>query len=171
LTGGPTAPGSRQRLPDLGPRGEGWVIGQLALLALLVVVSIPQLPLLWPASGIGWVRLAPGLVAMALGGWLAFRGFTDLGDSLTPMPRPRADGRLVESGIYARLRHPIYAGLMLAGIGWSVLTASPPAFLVTLLLAAFLDAKARREEAWLLDHYPGYADYRRRSKRFVPGVY
>lgn len=171
MTDGATAPGSRRRLPDLGPRGEGWVIGQLALLALLVVVSLPQVPTLWPASGIGWARLAAGLVAIAGGGWLAVRAFTDLGPSLTPMPRPRADGRLVESGIYARLRHPIYAGLMLAGIGWSVLTASLPAFGVALLLAAFLDAKARREEAWLLDHYPGYADYRRRSKRFVPGFY
>ena len=171
MTDGATAPGSRGRLPDLGPRGEGWVIGQLALLALLVVVSLPQLSTLWPASGIGWARLAAGLVAIAVGGWLAVRGFTDLGNSLTPMPRPRADGRLIESGIYARLRHPIYAGLMLAGIGWSVVTASLPALLVALLLAAFLDAKARREEAWLLDQYPGYADYRHGSKRFVPGIY
>lgn len=171
MTDGETAPSSRRRLPDLGPRGEGWVIGQFALLALLVVVSLPQVPTQWPATGIGWARLAAGLVALGVGGWLAVRALSDLGASLTPMPRPRADGRLVESGIYARLRHPIYAGLMLAGIGWSVLTASLPAFGVALLLAAFLDAKARREEAWLLDHYPGYADYRRRSKRFVPGFY
>lgn len=171
MTDGPTEQGSGRRLPDLGPRGEGWVIGQLALIALLVVVSLPQVSSLWPAGGIGWARLAVGLIAIAVGGWLAIRGFTDLGESLTPMPRPRADGRLVESGIYAHLRHPIYAGLMLAGIGWSVLTASLPAFLVALLLAAFLDAKARREEAWLLDHYPGYADYRRASKRFVPRIY
>jgi protein-S-isoprenylcysteine O-methyltransferase Ste14 len=147
------------------------VIGQLVLLALLVVVSLPQLSTLWPPGSIGWARLTAGLVGIAVGGWLAVRAFTDLGESLTPMPRPRADARLVESGIYARLRHPIYAGLILAGIGWSVLTASLPAFLLAVLLAAFLDAKARREEAWLLDHYPGYADYRRRSKRFVPGIY
>jgi protein-S-isoprenylcysteine O-methyltransferase Ste14 len=171
LTDGPTAPGSGRRLPDLGPRGEGWVIGQLALLALLVVASLPQLSSLWPVDGIGWARLAAGLAAIAIGGWSAVRGLTDLGESLTPMPRPRADGRLIESGIYAHLRHPIYAGLILAGIGWSVFTASLPAFGVALLLAAFLDAKSRREEAWLLDHYPGYADYRRRSKRFVPGIY
>lgn len=171
MTGGATGPGGGRRLPDLGPHGEGWVIGQLALLALLVVASLPQLAGLWPPVGIGWARLAAGVAAMAVGGWLAVRGFTDLGESLTPMPRPRANGRLVESGIYAHLRHPIYAGLTLAGIGWSVLTASLPAFLVALLLAAFLDAKARREEAWLLDHYPGYADYRRTSKRFVPGIY
>lgn len=78
---------------------------------------------------------------------------------------------MIDSGIYTRLRHPIYAGLMLAGFGWSALTQSVGAFLVALLLAALLDAKARREETWLLVRYDAYEAYRRRSKRFVPGIY
>ena len=40
-----------------------------------------------------------------------------------------------------------------------------------MVLAALLDAKARREETWLLERYDAYAEYRRRSKRFVPGIY
>ena len=87
------------------------------------------------------------------------------------MPRPRRDGRLIDTGIYARLRHPIYAGMIVAAFGWSALTGSLGALVATLLLAVFLDAKARREEAWLLERYDGYADYRRRSKRFLPGIY
>ena len=161
----------RSQLPDLGPRGEGWVVGQVFLLGLLVVQSLPGLPLIAPVGPIGWVRFLLGVGAIATGGWLAVRGFTDLGDSLTPLPRPRTDGRLVEAGIYRRLRHPIYAGLICAGIGWSVLTASLPAALVALALAVFLDLKARREEAWLVDQYQEYAAYRQRSHRFVPGIY
>ena len=141
------------------------------LLGLLIVQSLPGLPLIVPIGLIGWLRFLVGLVATAAGGWLVFRGFTDLGDSLTPLPRPRTDARLVKAGIYRRLRHPIYAGLISAGIGWSVLTASLPAALVAVVLAIFLDAKARREEAWLLDRYEGYAAYRQRSHRFVPGLY
>ena len=126
---------------------------------------------MFPQDVIGWLRFLSGLAAIAAGGWLLLRGFVDLGESLTPMPRPRSDARLIESGVYRRLRHPIYAGLMLGGLGWAALTASLPAFLVGLLLALFLDAKARREEAWLLERYAGYADYRNRSKRFLPGIY
>ena len=126
---------------------------------------------MFPQDVIGWLRFLSALAAIAAGGWLLLRGFVDLGESLTPMPRPRSDARLIESGVYRRLRHPIYAGLMLGGLGWAALTASLPAFLVGLLLALFLDAKARREEAWLLERYAGYADYRRRSKRFLPGIY
>jgi protein-S-isoprenylcysteine O-methyltransferase Ste14 len=171
LTDRTSASRGRSRLPDLGPRGEGWVVGQVFLLGLLIVQSLPGLPLIAPVALIGWLRFLLGLVVMATGGWLVFRGFTDLGGSLTPLPRPRADGRLVEAGIYRRLRHPIYAGLICAGIGWSVLTASLPAALVALVLAVFLDLKARREEAWLVDRYKDYAAYQQRSHRFVPGIY
>ena len=39
------------------------------------------------------------------------------------------------------------------------------------LLLAFFDVKARREEAWLVAAYPGYAAYRRRVRKLVPLVY
>lgn len=167
----PPTSGGKVRLPDLGPRGEGWVIGQLALIALLVAVGAPGLQTALPIGPAGWVRFICGLAALAIGGWLVLRGLADLGDSMTPMPRPRTDGRLVETGVYRRIRHPVYAGLVCCGIGWSILTASPAGLVTTLVLAGFLDAKARREEAWLLDRYEAYADYRRRTSRFVPGIY
>jgi protein-S-isoprenylcysteine O-methyltransferase Ste14 len=42
----------------------------------------------------------------------------------------------------------------------------------TALLAVIFDLKARLEEAWLEEQYPGYAGYRNQTpRRFVPGVY
>lgn len=145
--------------------------GQFILIGLLVVVGLPGLRNLGSGGVIGWIWVALGAGALVIGAWLLLRGFVDLGPSMTPLPRPRTDGRLVESGIYARLRHPIYAALILGSLGWSVLTRSPASLVVALLLAAFLDAKARREEAWLLDRYRPYAAYRFRTKRFLPGIY
>ena len=164
-------PAPNPRLPDLGPRGEGWVAGQFILIGLLVVLGLPGLGNLASGGVIGWMWFAVGACALAIGAWLLLRGFVDLGPSMTPLPRPRTDGRLIESGIYARLRHPIYAGLIVASLGWSAVTRSPAAFVVALVLAVFLDAKARREEAWLLDAYPPYAAYRMRTRRFLPGIY
>jgi protein-S-isoprenylcysteine O-methyltransferase Ste14 len=45
------------------------------------------------------------------------------------------------------------------------------ALVLALGLAAVLDLKARREEAWLVVRYPGYAAYARRTRRFLPGLY
>jgi protein-S-isoprenylcysteine O-methyltransferase Ste14 len=42
---------------------------------------------------------------------------------------------------------------------------------VAVLLAGWLDLKSRREEAWLVERYPAYAEYRARTARFVAGLY
>jgi protein-S-isoprenylcysteine O-methyltransferase Ste14 len=163
--------GGHQRLPDLGPRGEGWVLGQLLLFGLLVAVSLPGLSNLAPRSLLDWLALTAGLAAMLAAGGLVLAAFRELGRNLTPMPRPRDDAVLVETGIYASIRHPIYAGLILGGIGWSAFSRSLPAAGVTLILAIYFDLKSRREEAWLADRFPGYAAYRDRTRRFVPRAY
>lgn len=159
------------RLPDLGPRGEGWVVGQVILIGLALVAGGLALSRPIPANPLAWLEVAVGATALVVAGWVVGRALLDLGRSLTPVPRPRPDGRLVTSGIYSHLRHPIYAGMILASIGWSALTRSLAVLVVALLLAALLDAKARREEGWLVERYPDYEAYRRRSKRFVPRVY
>ena len=147
------------------------MVGQVVLIGLAVLAGRPGLgrPIL--ANPLAWLEVAIGAAALVLAAWAVGRALRDLGGSLTPVPRPRPDGQLVTTGIYSRVRHPIYAGMMLAGIGWSAITRSFAAFVVALLLAALLDAKARREEAWLVERYPAYEEYRHRSKRFVPRVY
>jgi protein-S-isoprenylcysteine O-methyltransferase Ste14 len=163
--------GAGTRLPDLGPRGEGWVIGQFVLIGLVVLLSLPYLAGIAPQSPMRWVAVATGIVELVIAGWAVASGFRALGPSLTPLPRPHDSAEMVEQGIYRRIRHPIYGGLILAAIGWSTLTGSPPAFVAAIALGLFMDAKARREEAWLSDRYPDYAAYRARTRRFLPGIY
>jgi protein-S-isoprenylcysteine O-methyltransferase Ste14 len=159
-------------LPPLGDRGEGWVIGQLVLLGLVALFSLPELgSLISPEAGVRWIALMLGALGLLLGAGLIGLGVRDLGRQITPWPRPPDHGQLVESGVYRSIRHPIYAGLILVAIGWATAAGSLPSLLAAVGLAMWLDLKARREEAWLLARYPGYAGYRERSWRFVPRVY
>ena len=153
-------------LPSLGPRGEGWFIGQLAFLAAIVLAP----GVAWPEPVSTTARWT-GIVLLLAGLGLAGRGVLDLGANLTPFPRPRPTGALVDRGIYGILRHPIYAGLMLLAAGWSLMRPSGVGVLLSLALVAFLDLKARREEQFLAATFPGYAAYRRRTSRFIPRVY
>jgi protein-S-isoprenylcysteine O-methyltransferase Ste14 len=161
-------PPSRTRLPDLGPRGEGWVALQVVLFTLLALAGTAG-----PAWGDPWLaagRLA-GAVLVGVGVVVAALGLTGLRENLTAVPRPVEGGRLVESGIFGLVRHPIYAGIIAAAFGWGLVTASPPALIVALGLGVFFDLKSRREEAWLLAAYPAYRDYRRRVHKLIPFVY
>ncbi len=153
-------PGS-SRWPSLGPRGEGYVILQALLVAATAFAFVLDGRFGPVGIGIGTALLAVGLVLFAV-------SVATLGRSLTPLPRPKDAGELVEHGIYARVRHPIYGALLLAALGWSIAFA-PWGIVTTVLLAVLFDLKSRREEAWLLERYPGYAEYRRRTPgRFLP---
>jgi protein-S-isoprenylcysteine O-methyltransferase Ste14 len=66
------------------------------------------------------------------------------------------------------VRHPIYSGLILAAFGWAMVQASIVAVVLAGVLAAFLRVKSSREEAWLIQRFPGYAAYRARIPRLIP---
>ena len=73
---------------------------------------------------------------------VAGRGVWDLRASLTPFPRPVAGAPLVETGAYRLIRHPIYSGLVLAAVGWGLVTASPVAIASAGLLFLLFAAKS-----------------------------
>lgn len=162
---------SDTRIPSLGPRGEGWVVGQGALLLAIAGLGVPGLGALPPDSTGGWGRVLLGIGVMGGGLLIGGAALRDLGASLTALPRPRPGASFVDAGIYGVIRHPMYAALIATSTGWALVTASAPAAVATAALAAWLDLKSRREEAWLLGHYPEYEAYRRRTHRFIPGAY
>lgn len=155
------------RLPSLGPRGEGWVAIQGLLLAIVAATGF--LGPSW-AGGIRVATSVVGAVLIASGLVLAVRGMRDLRDALTPLPYPRADAELVETGVYALVRHPIYGGLVLGACGWGLFMASPAALAAAALLLGFFELKSRREEAWLERRFSGYAAYRARTRRLIPWI-
>ena len=156
------------RLPDLGRRGEGWFVVQILLFGASALSGAAG-----PAWG-GWPRAAGatiGGVLICCGGILSLGGVLGLRENMTPFPRPLPGARLVDSGAYRLVRHPIYGGLILGALGWGLLTASPPALLGSLVLAGFFDLKSRREELWLTEQFEGYSAYRSRTRRLLPWLY
>ena len=157
------------RLPSLGPHGEGWLLLQIAFMGAVLVAGV-FVGAHWAGAPRFAASVAGGALILA-GGALGYLGIKDLDRSLSPLPRPRDTAVLIQDGVYRRLRHPIYAALILLALGWGLLMASWLAIGLALALALLLDLKARREEVWLRERYPGYATYAEHTKKFVPGVY
>ena len=155
-------------LPQLGRRGEGWVALQLALLAVIAAAGIRGSR--WPSAARG-IRKA-GATVTALGGIYLFAGgIKRLGKQITPFPKPVEEGSVKQSGAYGLVRHPMYGGVLLLALAWS-LVSSPLALAPWTAAAVFLDAKRRREEAWLVEAHPEYEEYRASVRHsFVPSVW
>jgi protein-S-isoprenylcysteine O-methyltransferase Ste14 len=123
----------------------------------------------WPHHVQPWLRIG-GFVLEATGAAVVVAARIALGGSFTPFPRPRDRSTLRSTGIYARARHPIYGGLLVAGFGLS-LHRSPLVLAPLAVLAIVFWLKSVREEAWLAERYPGYAAYRQATpRRFVPWI-
>lgn len=148
-------------MPELGARGEGWVVAQLVTMAAILVAG--ALGGTRPPA----LRVAGGVLAL-VGVVLFVASARALGRSLTPLPRPRKHGQLVERGPYRLARHPIYGALLLVFAGFGLATSLWALLLAGVLLALFV-SKSRLEERWLEERFAGYADYRRRTpRRFLP---
>jgi len=147
-------------------RGGLWVLGQSALLCVVGAGGILYRNQ-W--QSLAFTCLGAGLLLIA--GGCGLSGAVALGRNLTPFPKPTANSRLVQGGIYALIRHPLYTAVFCGSAGWALVWQSWPALLAALALAPLLDAKARREERWLRRQFPDYAGYERRTRRFIPRVY
>jgi protein-S-isoprenylcysteine O-methyltransferase Ste14 len=117
-----------------------------------------------------WLRYA-GLGVLVIGGVLGTGGVLALGRNLTIFPKPIEGGKLITSGVYGLVRHPIYSGIILGTLGWALFRANLLGIVLAGLLFIFFDLKSRREEVWLTEAYPGYPEYRRRVKKLLPFVY
>lgn len=140
------------------------VVAQFALLAALAFV--PQSSL-WP---VGTPALIAAIVLVVGGGVIALLGARGLGPALTATPVPKERSALVTTGLYSRVRHPIYTGLLIVGLGLVVLGSSVVHIVLWLVLLVLLAVKARWEERMLAATYPDYDAYAATTGRFIPGI-
>ncbi|HSQ34693.1 MAG TPA: isoprenylcysteine carboxylmethyltransferase family protein [Candidatus Binatia bacterium] len=124
----------------------------------------------------GWSSVPLWLVLVAefivLAGYLLFVRVMKENRFLSRIVEVDRDQKVIDTGPYAVVRHPMYAGILplylfsplALGSYWSLIPAAP---LVLVIVARILN-----EEKVLVRDLPGYAEYRRRVKyRLVPGIW
>lgn len=136
---------------------------QFALMGLLAALALPTLRrgMAPPAAWVLWVLA--GLVGI----WALQ---ANPPGNFNIRPTPRAGGHLVQHGPYRWVRHPMYTSVGCFAAGCAASAGSTPGWAAALMLAAVLIGKAVLEERWMAEAHPEYADYRRRSWRFLPWV-
>lgn len=146
----------------------------------LIAWSYPLFVLIFILPGFdrrfGWSHVAPViciiaevLVIMAYGIIaLVFRE-----NSYTSRIIEVAQGqKVIDSGPYALVRHPMYVGALLMYIITPLALGSWPAFWVALLMIPVIVIRIRDEEKTLLEGLPGYREYTQKVKfRLIPGIW
>ncbi len=119
---------------------------------------------------VGLVYLA-GLVLFVAGYVGRIASLRQLGRAYSRSFEPDPAGRLVTTGIYSAVRHPLYAFYLLELIAF-LLVRSNIISAVAVILASWATLyRIRGEEAWLLERFgERYLQYRQTTKALIPGV-
>ena len=84
----------------------------------------------------------------------------------------KEDHELIQRGPYAYVRHPIYSGFLLMGLGTAVTYGRLAGFVLLAAGMMVFAVKSRAEERLMTSHFPeAYPEYRRRVKALIPGVW
>jgi protein-S-isoprenylcysteine O-methyltransferase Ste14 len=149
-------------------RGELYVLAQAILLIALFfgpkdVFGLPDKlnQTLW---WIGQILFYSGIVIAI---WAAIL----LGPNLTPLPKPKPSGQLIQTGLYRLVRHPIYFGVILVSFGWVGIEQTIYTLVLAFILLIFFDLKSRQEERWLTQKFSEYAEYKITTKKLIPFLY
>jgi signal transduction histidine kinase len=75
---------------------------------------------------------------------------------------------LIDSGPYTHVRHPLFTSFFMLAFGLLLISPALPTLLMSVYVVWDFSRVARQEEELLSQNVPGYADYMRRTSRFVP---
>ena len=136
----------------------------LYALAMLGTESITE------GIGLDFARLvgvAMVVAAVVIGTW----AFVVLGRNATIYPHPVHEATLTDRGPYRLVRHPIYLAVILGAVGLALAFLNTAGVLVALVFIPFFGAKTGFEEDGLVEHVPGYREYRSAIPyRIIPWV-
>jgi protein-S-isoprenylcysteine O-methyltransferase Ste14 len=135
-----------------------------ALIGGFLVYAIP----LFPRRDLSVTAEMVSTVLILLGSAAAVYTLLRLGRSFSLMAEAR---RLVTSGPYRLVRHPLYLAEELAVFGLFMQFASLWSALALAVQIAFQLRRMHNEESVLTESFPEYVAYRQRTARLLPGIY
>ena len=161
LTGGPTAEKEKSQKVTM-------LFASIGFIALLVVPALGR-RFMW--SGVPLFMIIAGDILTALGFYIIFLVYKENTFAAATI-KVTNDQRVISTGLYAVVRHPMYAGGLLYLLGTPFALGSYWGLLVLAAMMPFLLWRLFDEERFLSKNLPGYAEYRAKVRwRLIPGIF
>lgn len=169
-------PGQLQERSRVGENTKNWdkvilVVYTFLLLGMLILAGLDAGRFRWapaplPLQVLGWV-------GAVFAGWMVF-GAISVNTYLSRMVRIQDDRghRVIDRGPYARLRHPMYLGVIVLMLSIPLLLGSSWALIPGGLIGALFILRTALEDRTLIEELPGYREYTARVRyRLFPGIW
>jgi protein-S-isoprenylcysteine O-methyltransferase Ste14 len=135
----------------------------------LVFFVLYTIPSSWSLSFFSWFKTV-GLVTAIVGFVILTLALLQLNKNLSPFPTPKDSAVLIQNGLYAWVRHPIYTGIIILFFGYGIYQDSLFKLLIAFCLWILFYFKTQYEELQLQRKFPEYAVYKKITGRFLPTI-
>lgn len=136
---------------------------------ILIVLILSPVGQLWSGSDfrIMLISVMLLLLAVVLAMWALI---TMRIHNFSVMPEPKSGARLLSTGPYRFIRHPMYSAVILATAGACIAHQSVAKFVFFFALLVVLFLKIRREEGLLCKQFENYPSYRSETSALIPHI-
>jgi protein-S-isoprenylcysteine O-methyltransferase Ste14 len=144
----------------------------VAFFGQMVFTSLDVFRLRWMARP-GAVVSSAGLILFVAGWWVAYQSMRQNAFAAPAVKYQESRNHaVVDTGVYAVVRHPMYAGMALMTIGMPLWLESYAGAVFAVLPIGAVAARILVEERFLQSQLSGYADYTQRVRyRLAPGLW
>jgi protein-S-isoprenylcysteine O-methyltransferase Ste14 len=165
-------PALLRRRMQVGPSQEQEpaqkVIVVVLFTAFIALIVLPPLDYRWGWSPVPWPASVLGNLLVALSFYF-FYLVAKVNSYAAANVRVEAGQKVIDTGVYGIVRHPMYLGALFLIAGTPLALGSWGTLLLTPLFLIILYFRIISEEQVLLRDLPGYAEYRNKVKyRLVP---
>ena len=150
-------------------------------LGLLDFVGLPTCTLEWSGCHIGFLNGTVltsitiqiiSVVLAVLGLFVAIIARKELADNWSGRIDLKENHKLVTSGIYNYIRHPIYTGVLTMFFGTALFYESLVIWFLFVVFTVFFGYKLKAEERFMSKHFPKeYPEYKKHTKYLIPFVF
>jgi protein-S-isoprenylcysteine O-methyltransferase Ste14 len=143
----------------------------LSYLYFLTAFILPGLDVRFGwSNALPWVSIAANLLFFA--GYMIFFWVLITNSFVSRVVEVESNQKVISSGPYALVRHPMYAGVIIMYLASPVALGSYWAVLPAILIIPLLIARIRNEEQVLLRDLPGYEEYTQKVRfRLIQGLW
>ena len=161
----------RKRLNAKEEQGEQKVV--VALSALLFIAVFVTAGLNYRFSWVlmpGWASYAAAVVFLV--GYVLYAEVIRENEWLSRTVQVQAGQKVVDTGVYGIVRHPMYMNTLLLFLSMPLVLGSPVSFVIMLLYIPVIVMRIRNEESVLEEGLDGYREYEKKVMyRLIPFVW
>lgn len=159
----------RIKTKETDPRQKRFV--RISVVLITCIYGLPGLDFRFHWSSVPLAVMIVGEVILLLGYGINLKVMM-INSYASRVVEIQDDQNVIDTGLYAVVRHPMYMAIMLVYIGTCLVLASYVALIPCGMMMMVLGKRAINEEKTLMDGLPGYAEYMEKVKhRIVPYIW